>query len=39
MISKGEYLKPFQYLAVINWWDNFNEELYKKILTIKNKPI
>lgn len=36
-ISKQEYIKPFQYDPMKRFWSNFNEELYLKILILKNK--
>lgn len=26
-----------QLIAATNWWDNFNSELYEKLLIIKNQ--
>lgn len=26
-----------QLIAATNWWDNFNKELYDKILILKNQ--
>lgn len=35
-LSKKEYLRPFQILAIESWWRSFDMDLYIKVLERKS---